>query len=298
MIVMTLRHFRIFQAVCKTGSITRGAEQLNIAQPAVSLAIKELEQFYQVQLFERMNRKIYLTEPGRKLLQYTDTVLSQVEESVQVIRDSKQGERYRFGINVTLAEACLPSLLQQIKKEIPQLELQVMVGNSSQLEESLCQNEIDFAVMDQIRTNTGMLTIPLAKEQMIAVCHPDYPVHDCISLEQLKQEKLLLREKTSGARKCVDNVFQEQGIEIVPVMESTSFQSLIACAESGLGIAILPEKLVDSKLQIHSLKKLYLAETQLERHYFMVYHPHKYRTPCLKSTMNVVQNYFSETLNR
>ena len=66
---MTLRHFRIFQAVCKTGSITRGAEQLNIAQPAVSLAIKkELEQFYQVQLFERMNRKIYLTEPGRKLI--------------------------------------------------------------------------------------------------------------------------------------------------------------------------------------------------------------------------------------
>ena len=82
---MTLRHLEIFSAVCAQESFTRAAEQLNMAQPAVSLAIRELEVFYNVRLFERMNRRVYLTEAGRTLRQYADTVLSQFQESVEVL---------------------------------------------------------------------------------------------------------------------------------------------------------------------------------------------------------------------
>ena len=83
---MTLRHLEIFSAVCAQESFTRAAEQLNMAQPAVSLAIRELEVFYNVRLFERMNRRVYLTEAGRTLRQYADTVLSQFQESVEILR--------------------------------------------------------------------------------------------------------------------------------------------------------------------------------------------------------------------
>ena len=85
---MTLRHLEIFSAVCAQESFTRAAEKLNMAQPAVSLAIRELEVFYNVRLFERMNRRVYLTEAGRTLRQYADTVLSQFQESVEVLRES------------------------------------------------------------------------------------------------------------------------------------------------------------------------------------------------------------------
>ena len=85
---MTLRHLEIFSAVCAQESFTRAAEQLNMAQPAVSLAIRELETFYAVRLFERMNRRVYLTEAGRTLRQYADTVLSQFQESVEILRES------------------------------------------------------------------------------------------------------------------------------------------------------------------------------------------------------------------
>lgn len=83
---MTLRHLEIFRAVCARESITLAAEHLNMTQPAVSLAVKELEAFYGVQLLERMNRRIYITDAGRSLLQYADAVLSQFEESVRVLR--------------------------------------------------------------------------------------------------------------------------------------------------------------------------------------------------------------------
>lgn len=86
---MTLRHLTIFRAVCQTESITLAAEHLNMTQPAVSLAVRELEDFYGVQLFERMNRRIYITEAGRTLLQYADTILSQYAESVQVLQEAR-----------------------------------------------------------------------------------------------------------------------------------------------------------------------------------------------------------------
>ena len=80
---MTLRHLEVFRAVCARESITLAAEHLNMTQPAVSLAVKELEAFYGVQLLERMNRRIYITDAGRSLLQYADAVLTQFEESVR-----------------------------------------------------------------------------------------------------------------------------------------------------------------------------------------------------------------------
>lgn len=73
---MTLRHLEVFRAVCARESITLAAEHLNMTQPAVSLAVKELEAFYGVQLLERMNRRIYITDAGRSLLQYADAVLT------------------------------------------------------------------------------------------------------------------------------------------------------------------------------------------------------------------------------
>ena len=76
---MTLRHLEVFRAVCARESITLAAEHLNMTQPAVSLAVKELEAFYGVQLLERMNRRINFTDAGRSLLQYADAVLTHFE---------------------------------------------------------------------------------------------------------------------------------------------------------------------------------------------------------------------------
>ena len=76
---MTLRHLRIFMEVCRFGSITQAAEELNMAQPAVSYAIRELESYYETRLFERMNRRLYITEYGEQLMNYADSILGQFD---------------------------------------------------------------------------------------------------------------------------------------------------------------------------------------------------------------------------
>ena len=98
---MTLKHLRIFVEVCRMDSITKAAENLNMAQPAVSNAIRELESFYQVKLFERMNRKIYITSAGKYLCESADAILSQFDESKDVLLDIASSTKIRIGSNVS-----------------------------------------------------------------------------------------------------------------------------------------------------------------------------------------------------
>lgn len=91
---MTLRHFHIFSTVCKKESITKAAEELNMAQPAVSFAIRELESYYGTKLFERMNRRLYITDAGKQLLVYADSVLAQCNEAKDVLSDINAMTKY------------------------------------------------------------------------------------------------------------------------------------------------------------------------------------------------------------
>ena len=202
---MTLRHLEIFSAVCAQESFTRAAEQLNMAQPAVSLAIRELEVFYNVRLFERMNRRVYLTEAGRTLRQYADTVLSQFQESVEVLRESGAQGACRFGVHVTLGETRLAGILAHLAEALPEITVRASIHNSRETERMILQNELDFAVVDNVTVSPHYLVEPLCGEELAAVCAPGYlEGKNSLTLAELAEERLLLRERGSGTRNSVD----------------------------------------------------------------------------------------------
>lgn len=169
---MTLRHFQIFNTVCQEGSLTAAAQRLGISQPAVSIAIKELEAFYGTRLFERMNRRIYISPSGEALLQYVGTVLSQFDESVRVIRDEDYATECRFGVNVTVGETRLGDFMAGARAAQPAVQARVVVENSAAIEEMLLHNRIDFAVIDEPSALPGCASEPIYREAMAVVGAP------------------------------------------------------------------------------------------------------------------------------
>ena len=287
---MTLRHLEIFSAVCTQGSFTKAAEKLNMAQPAVSLAIRELETFYAVRLFERMNRRVYLTEAGRTLRQYADTVLSQFRESVEVLRESGAGGFCSFGVHVTLGETRLAGILTRLVVELPEMQVRACVQNSRETERMILQNELDFAVVDNVTVSPHYLVEPLREEALAAVCAPEYlPGRDTLTLAELAEERLLLRERGSGTRNSVDGVFQAAGIPVRPVLESVSTAALLACARAGIGITLLPRSLVEADLVSGRLRELAVADGAFRRTYFLVRHRSKYLTGGMRQVLQVVR---------
>lgn len=286
---MTLRHLEIFRAVCARESVTLAAEQMNMTQPAVSVVIRELEAFYGVKLFERMNRRIYLTEAGRTLLQYADTILSQFQESVQVFQDARHGGTCRLGVHVTFGETRLPGILEELTRRLPQVRLRVFVGNSQRNEEMVLRNEIDFAVVDNVTVSPHAVDLPLCREEMAVVCAPDYRPGGAVSLAELADGPLLLREVGSGTRNSVDAVFQAAGLSVSPFVEGSSTVTLLQCAQRRLGISILPRSLVEPPLAAGSLQELAVTDGQFFRRYYLAYHKNKYLSQSVQAVIRIIQ---------
>lgn len=284
---MTLRHLSIFKTVCELESITATADKLNMSQPAVSIAIRELEAFYDTKLFERMNRQIYITETGKLLRQYADTILAQFDESVDIIRNEKTSLTCRIGVNVTCAETYLSAWIQRINSEIDGIILNVYVNNTREIERMIADNEIDIAIVDSIPGQTKFESRLLYSEKMCVVCSPDLHT-DKMTIADLHTKPLLLREKGSGTRNSVEVAFFRHGLTPVPYAESISTLSLIRMVNDGLGYAILPRKTVEEELNSHALMEVVITDENFDRYYHLAYHKNKYLTGIMKKVMAVL----------
>jgi len=283
---MTIRHLRIFLAVCRRQSITAAAEELSMTQPAVSIAVRELESFYGARLFDRMNRRIYLTAAGETLRQYADTVLAEFDEAEKVLRGGVSSP-CRFGVNVSVGETALPGVLLRLRAELPEPGPEVFVGNTKAIERKLEENGIDFAVLDSPSDRPGLAAVPLCTEDMAVVCAPDFPMPPCVTLAEAAAAPLLLREGGSGSRRCTDAVFQTRGFAVRPMVESTSDLSLLRLAESGLGCAVMPRQLIGEAAARGLLREVTLSDAAFERRYYLVYQKKKYLTPAVRQAIAV-----------
>lgn len=144
---MTLRHLMIFSTVCRLGSITQAAEELNMAQPSVSLAIRELESYYGIRLFERMHRRLYITEAGERLYGYANSILTQCKEAKEELRDMHGYMKLKIGINVSFGAGEMTDMIPlDMLDKIPLLVREEGSGSREKVEEFYKKNRIKMNI--------------------------------------------------------------------------------------------------------------------------------------------------------
>lgn len=309
---MTLKHLRIFAEVCRVESITKAAENLNMAQPAVSNAIRELESFYQVKLFERMNRKIYITNAGEYLRGYADSILLQFDESKDILQDIAASTKIRIGSNVSFGANYLPDIIADFQKIHPEIPVTTTIQNSSQIENLLFHNELDFAIVDNLNANFNIHQTLLKEDSMVALCSPDFaylPImtspsrHKILNADQHSFQRelilsiydfekipLLARENGSGCRDILDKLFHQYGIHPKIALESTSTQALIEFCLHGQGILFLPDHQAQKYISSGTLLEIQMKEIDLRRYYYFIYHKKKYLTKSMHYFLDYILN--------
>jgi DNA-binding transcriptional LysR family regulator len=273
-------------------SITLAADELNMTQPAVSIAIKELEAFYNTKLFDRIGKKIYLTESGEKLRIYADTIKERFDLSVKDIRDKSNLVTCRIGVNVTIGESHLSDIIKKLNADITGLKLYVTVGNNRTIEEMLANNEIDFAITDTPSETKNLVVTKLYSEELAAVCLPSFTKKDTVTIKELSEMPLLLREKGSGCSNCIDSLFDNFGCFPEPIVQSISNLTLINLVQSGSGVTILPESLVKNEIVNGSLKRLTVSDGSFTRDYYLIYHNRKYLSEVMRSCIGGISSLF------
>lgn len=293
---MTLKHLKIFAEVCRYQSVTRAAEELYMSQPAVSLAVREMEEHYGQKLFERLSRKMYVTDAGKELLAYAGEILQRAEEMEQKMQNQDYRKILRIGASMTMGTFYLPEAVRSIRKKYPDTEIQVQVNSSDLLEEKVLKNELDFCFIEGAVHAEQLGREEFGEDALWLICSAENPLtaRKRLCLEDLKDEAFLLREKNSGTREVIDSVFLLHNFSVIPLWESTSTLALVRAAAAGLGITIVPSQFVRNEEAAGTIARLCPEDAHFLRKYQVIYHKNKQKTQEAEELIRAVRETIKE----
>lgn len=285
---MTLRHMKIFTAVFRCCSVTRASEELHLAQPSVSLAVKELEEYYGLRLFERMGRKISPTEAGKEFYGYALHIVSLFDEMETRIRNWDAIGTLRIGSSITIGTHILPSLVSRCKELLPGLTIESIVSRSVKVEESILSNSIDIGLIENQPEYPEICAVPFMQDELCAIVSSSHELagREAVTLRELSQYPFLMREKGSAGRDILDACFALRQLSVKPSLESASTQAIVSGVAAGLGVAILPCLLIEKDLKAGTVIRIPLAHP-IQRNLNIIYHKNKYLTKNMKLFMQL-----------
>lgn len=272
---MTIRHLKAFVAVCENGSVTKAAELLHVAQPALSQTISDIEKYYNVALFNRINQRLVLTETGKELLQKAKEVLESFQGFEDLATNAVDMPAVHIGMSLTIGTTDLPKIMRYIKNEYPFVKLSVTINNSFEIQQSILSGEIDFGIIEGNIVMPHFCCAEFKSDKLIIVCGRDFQIDSVIDVRKLASQPLLLREKGSSSREHLESIFKRNGILSEPIMESISNQAIIVAAKENFGVAVLPQALVAKDVQKGKLKEVKLLDYELKRTSFVFWHRNK-----------------------
>lgn len=275
---MTLRHLKIFVMVCNTGSVTEAAEKLYLAQPSVSLAISELENYYGVKLFDRISRRLYITDAGKNMLQYASHIVSLFNEMEQKIKNADEIGKLKIGSSITIGNYLIPRCIKEFSSLYPNIEIEVLIDNSENIEKKVLNNQIDIAAIEGGLHSTYLVNSNFYDDELVFICGRDHEFsgRKDVSVQELANSKFLMREGGSAGREMFNVIMQPYGVNIVPIWESTSTRAIIRGVNAGIGISVLPYLIVKEYLSSGEIRQFEVNGINISRKYSIIYHKNKY----------------------
>ncbi len=291
---MTLRHMIIFRTVCEVGyNSTKAAKALNMTQPAVSLAIKELEQYYGVHLFDRIGHRLKITEAGLLFLQYAIHISDLFDDMETGLRDWDSKGILRVGASITIGSQFLPQYVKAFSEKNPGIDVRAYVEQSDRLERRILKNELDCALIEGLPHSSKIISTAYMEDNLCVLCSAGkgWKQGQTISKEEFRRQRFLLREPGSGTREVFDRVTGQAGIHIVPAWEAMSTSALINAVITGLGIAILPQRMIETSLSRGEIITVNVDGLNFMRNFYIIYHKDKFLMPSVKKFMALCAGY-------
>jgi DNA-binding transcriptional LysR family regulator len=283
---------KIFVTVCECDSVTAAAEKLFLAQPSVSLAIRELEEYYGVKLFDRISRKLYITEVGKQFLNYATHIVSLFDEMEKEVKNWDNIGTLRVGSSITIGTNLLPSFVKLFKNNHPNIKVQVVIDNSQEIEKRVITNEIDFGLIEGNPHHPGIHSEKFMDDQLVVIAGKDHPItkKEEVSVCDLKHCDFILREKGSGGRELFDSTMLIHDIVIEPIWESVSTRAIIQGVSEGLGLSVLPYLLVKMELDHGIIQTINVSDISFQRQFNVIYHKNKFLTKSILEFLEICKD--------
>jgi DNA-binding transcriptional LysR family regulator len=297
---MTLEQLRIFVAVAERQHVTDAARSLNMAQSAASHAIASLEMRHDTKLFDRVGRRIELTEAGRSLLSEARTILTQVERAELALSEFGKLERGTLKVQAsqTIASYWLPRHLVVFRQAHPRIDIRLSVGNTAQVAEAVESGAVELGFVEGAVKGDQFVSVPIARDQLVLVVRPNHPWAQTARLtaRNLLESVWVLREHGSGTRSVFEQALTQLGIEpshLRVVMELPSNEAVRAAVEAGLGATALSASVAAPSIESALLHHVPFRLPQREFH--VLYHAQRYRSRIADALLSKIPTGFEVT---
>ncbi len=280
---LNLHQLRVFQAVARHLNFSRAAEELAISQPAVTSHVKQLEGLLGLKLFDKIGRRVYLTEAGQHLYEYSQRVFALLGEAVQVMEELRGMTRgsLRVAAGTTAGVYVVPAFLGAFRRAYPQVRISLDVTNRAQVAQRLLLNQVDLAVMGQVPPDEGLAAESFLANELVVIAAPGHRLagRQGIPVQELAGETFILREPGSGTRATAERVLAAAGVPVQPGMELGSNSAVKQAVANDLGIAVISRHAVALELAVGRLVILDVEGFPIVRHWHVVHLRHKHLPP-------------------
>jgi DNA-binding transcriptional LysR family regulator len=242
---ITLRQIQAFKTVAEFGSFTRAAERLKVAQPALSLSIRELERELSLRLFDRTTRRVELTAAGREFLHSADKLLADLDRAVRDARDLSEKKRGRIVIAAPplLAAMIVPAAIAEFNAAFPGIDVGLVDARNDQILDRLRAGEADLAIGTFDERADGIRREVLAQDMLALFCSPSSPLAKKrrVRWSDLRDQKLVMLTRDSSIRALTERTLAQAGLDAgKPLYEVSQVTTAVMLAEAGLGVTVLP----------------------------------------------------------
>ena len=286
---MTIRHLQIFVAVADCGKMRAAAERLHISQPSVSQAVRELESYFNIKLFERLSQRIYITETGKKLLPYARHIIDSFETMEGFINDTSSGNVIRVGGSVSVGTRLLPPMIKSLENEVPDVDVCVIVDNTAAIEGKIQRSELDIAVVEGIVRSDELVKKDIYDDELVLVVGPEHELfnHPGIKLKELTKHALISRESGSVERNQFEQFLLEHDIKMKNKWSCSNTETIKKAVLNGEGIAILSRMVIEKEIAAGEVRVLNVENTRMKRKIKLIYHKNKYISQSMKQFIDI-----------
>jgi len=283
---LTLRQFRVFEAVARHLSFSRAAEELHLSQPAVSMQVRGIEVILGLPLTEQLGKKIYLTEAGREVLHASLAITARLDDLQANLAQLRGIDSGRLNLAATsTVNAIATDILARFRGRHSGVSIHLDVSNRAAVLNLLATNRTDLAIMGQVPEDLGLEAIRFMDNPLVVIAPPDHPLagRKSISVEDLAAESFLVREAGSGTRGAMERFFAARGLEIQSSMEMSSNEAIKQAVQAGLGLGILSLQTLEMELALKRLAVLHVDGFPIMRHWYIVHRADKRLSPAAQA---------------
>jgi LysR family transcriptional regulator, hydrogen peroxide-inducible genes activator len=279
---MELRQLRYFVAIAETGGFTRAAERCGVTQPSLSQQIAELEKALKQQLFDRLGRKVLLTEAGRALLPRATAILAAVDETQRSMREGLDPGHGRLAVGAipTIAPYVLPPVLRSFLRRYPDVQMHLREDLTQHVLEAVGGGDLDLALVAMPVTDDRFHAEPLRTEPLLVTLPQQHRLarRRKLSLADLHDEPFILLSEVHCLGEQIAQYCRQRSFTPRLVCRSAQLATVQQLIELGLGVSLLPALARDAD---RGKRRVYreLTDPQPTRTLAVVWHKHRYRSP-------------------